>query len=153
MKKFCMTFLVLVFMFLVTGCDGEEQKLVCISVENDDGMSIEQVISMTYTDDKLTHMTMEVNTKVTDSNVQENWEGFKQMMDEDNEEFNQDGVRLTTEVNDQSYEYKTILDIDVLNASEEALNEYGFSDLKDDDSTLESSKEEAEKDGATCEIK
>ena len=116
-------------------------------------MSIEQVISMTYTDDKLTHMTMEVNTKVTDSNVQENWEGFKQMMDEDNEEFNQDGVRLTTEVNDQSYEYKTILDIDVLNASEEALNEYGFSDLKDDDSTLESSKEEAEKDGATCEIK
>ena len=148
-----MTFLVLVFMFLVTGCDGEEQKLVCISVENDDGMSIEQVISMTYTDDKLTHMTMEVNTKVTDSNVQENWEGFKQMMDEDNEEFNQDGVRLTTEVNDQSYEYKTILDIDVLNASEEALNEYGFSDLKDDDSTLESSKEEAEKDGATCEIK
>ena len=153
MKKFCMTFLVLVFMFLVTGCDGEEQKLVCTSVENEDGMSIEQVISMTYTDDKLTHMTMEVNTKVTDSTVQENWEGFKQMMDEDNEEFDQDGVRLTTEVNDQSYEYKTILDIDVLNASEEALNEYGFSDLKEDESTLESSKEEAEKDGATCEVK
>ena len=36
---------------------------------------------------------------------------------------------------------------------EEDLDEQGFSGLKDDDSTLESSKEAAEKDGATCEVK
>ena len=46
-----------------------------------------------------------------------------------------------------------ILDIDMEKASEEDLDEQGFSGLKDDDSTLESSKEAAEKDGATCEVK
>lgn len=101
----------------------------------------------------LGNMNMEVNTTITDSDIQENWEQFKTSMEKDTQEFNKDGVSLTVQVNDQNYEYDTILDIDVENASEEILKDQGFSDLKNDTSTLEVSKEEAEKDGSICEIK
>ena len=47
----------------------------------------------------------------------------------------------------------TILDIDVENATYEALKEQGFEGIKNDTSTLEDSKKEAEKDGATCIVK
>ena len=156
MKKVCMLFLSLFVMVLFTGC-GEvlekEQKLVCTSTENDDGMSSEQIISMTYKNDKLNHMTMEVNTKITDATAKEYWGHFKESMAEDNEEFNKDGVSLTVSYDDDNYEYKTVLDIDVLNASEEALQEQGFEDLKEDNSTIEENKKLAEENGSVCEIK
>ncbi len=116
-------------------------------------MEIEQVISMTYKNDKLKNMSIELNTKITDSDVQKNWEIFKKSMDEQNQEFNKDGISLKVERNDENYEYKTTMDIDIENASEEALKEQGFSDLKNDKSTLKDSKEAAEKDGAICKIK
>ena len=158
MKKFSMLCLSLLVIVLTTGCgttedEVKEQKLVCTTTESEDGMSIEQVISMTYKNDKLKRMTMEVNTTITDSTVKENWEQFKKSMDENNEEFDKDGVSLKINVDDQNYEYNTILDIDVENASEEVLKEQGFEDIKDDKSTIEESKEAAEQDGARCEIK
>ena len=156
MKKISMVFLSLLTIILIAGCgttEEKEQKLVCTSIENDDGMSIESVISMTYKNNKLNHMTMEVNTKVTDSDIQENWGIFESAMDEDNKEFNKDGISLKVESDAKNYEYKTTLDIDVENATEEALKEQGFSDLKKDNSTIKSSKEAAEEDGYVCEIK
>ncbi len=156
MKKILMVILCGVFLFSIAGCgktEEKEQKLVCTTTQDQEGMDIEQVISMTYKNDKLKHMTMEVNTKINDSNVKENWEEFKKTMDEGNKEFDKDGVSLKVEKDDQNYEYSTILDIDVENASEEALKEQGFEGIKNDNSTLESSKEAAEKDGASCEIK
>ena len=156
MKKISVVFLGLLTVLLITGCGTEqpkEQKLVCTSTQSEDGIDASQVISMTYKNDKLNHMTMEVNTKITDSKVQENWDEFKKSMDEQNQEFDKDGVSLKVATDDQNYEYKVTLDIDVENASEEVLKEQGFEDLKDDNSTLESSKEDAEKDGFTCEVK
>ncbi len=155
MKKILSILLMGVLVIGLTGCGNEEkeQTLVCTTTETEEGMSIEQVISMTYKNDKLNHMKMEVNTKITDSSVKENWEAFKQTLDENNQEFNKDGVSLKVERDDKNYEYNTILDIDVLNASEEILKEQGFEGLKEDNSTLEDIKESSEKDGATCIIK
>ena len=159
MKKIRVIFLGLMVVILTAGCgtkeektEDKEQKLVCTSTENDEGMTIEQVISMTYKNDKLKRMTMEVNTKITDKDIQENWKLFKDTMDKDNEEFDKEGVSLKVKTDDKSYEYNTILDIDIDKASEEVLKEQGFEGLKDDNSTLKSSKESAEKDGATCRI-
>lgn len=156
MKKVNMIFLSLLVIVFITGCgktEVKEQTLVCTSMENDENMSVEQVISMTYKNDKLKHMTMEVNSKIIDSVIKENWEEFKTTMDKDNKEFNKDGVSLKVVKDDQNYEYNIVLNIDVENASEEMLEEQGFEDLKDDTSTLEENKELAEKDGATCVIK
>ena len=149
-------FVIVTVMVLLTGCGNiseKEQKLVCKSTENDDGMSTEEVISMIYKNDKLNHMTMEINTKVTDNTVKKYWEEFKKSMNQNNEEFNKDGVSLTVSYDDNNYEYKTVLDIDVLNASEEILKEQGFEDLKEDNTTIEENKKLAEEDGAVCEIK
>ena len=74
-------------------------------------------------------------------------------MDENNEGFEKEGIISKIVVNDQNYEYNTILDIDFDKASEEELKEQGFDGLKDEEGTLEESKEAAEKDGATCIIK
>ena len=155
MKKISMLFLCFAVILLVTGCGTEdkEQKLVCTTTEKEEGMDILETISMTYKNNKLSHMTMEVNTKITDPDIQNNWELFTETMDEQNEEFTKDGISLKIENNKQNYEYTTTLDIDIAKASEEDLEEQGFSGLKDDDSTLESTKEEAEKDGAVCEIR
>ena len=91
MKKISMIFLCLLTIVLITGCNNSnedvERKLICTTVENEDGMNVEQVISMTYKNNKLNHMTMEVNTTISDSTVQENWELFKSTMDENNKEF------------------------------------------------------------------
>ena len=74
-------------------------------------------------------------------------------MDEQNEEFDKDGVSLKVEYNDKDFEYKTILDVDVKNATDEALEKQGLSGIKNDGSTIMSSKASAEEDGAVCEIK
>lgn len=152
MKKFGMIFLGLASVVLVTGCATKEteRKLVCTSTQDEEGMNIEQVISMTFKNDKLNHMTMDVNTKITDDEVKENWSMFTESMDEQNKESDKDGVSLKVTKDDQNYEYKVTLDIDVENASEEALETQGFADLKDDNSTLEDNKKSAEKDGFTC---
>ena len=71
MKKIRIVFLCLLFIVLITGCGAKEkeQKLVCTTTEKDDGVNIEETISMTYKNDKLKHMTMEVSTTITDSSV------------------------------------------------------------------------------------
>ncbi len=157
MKKISIIFLSLLVAILITGCGAEKevkvQTLVCTTTENDEDMDIEQVISMTYKNDKLKQMKMEVNTKLNNSAIKENWEAFKKSMDENNEVFEKEGISSKVVVNDQNYEYNTILDIDFDKASEEDLKEQGFDGLKDEEGTLEESKEAAEKDGATCIIK
>lgn len=152
MKKFRMLFLGLVAVVLVTGCGTKEtnQKLVCTSTQSEEGMSVEQVISMTFKNDRINHMKMDVNTKITDDTIKENWAVFTESMDEQNVETDKDGVSLKVTKDDQNYEYKVTLDIDVENATKEALEPHGFADLKDDNSTLEDNKKSAEKDGFTC---
>lgn len=152
MKKFGMIFLGLASVVLVTGCAAKEteRKLVCTSTQAEEGMNIEQVISMTFKNDRINHMTMDVNTKITDDEVKENWTMFIESMDEQNKESDKDGVSLKVTKDNENYEYKVTLDIDVENASEEALETQGFADLKDDNSTLEDNKKSAEKDGFTC---
>lgn len=155
MKKFGMLFFGLVAVVLVTGCGTKEtnQKLVCTSTQSEEGMSVEQVISMTFKNDRINHMKMDVNTKITDDTIKENWAAFTESMDEQNVETDKDGVSLKVTKDDQNYEYKVTLDIDIQNASNEALEAQGFADLKDDNSTLEDNKKLAEKDGFTCEVK
>ncbi len=159
MKKISMVFLSLLVIFLMAGCGATEEKevkeqtLVCKTTESDEDMDIEQVISMTYKNDKLKQMKMEVNTKINNEDIRENWEEFKNSMDENNEEFEKEGITSKVVINDQNYEYNTILDIDFDKASEEDLKEIGFDGLKDEEGTLEESKKEAEQDGAVCEIR
>ena len=152
----------LMILVSVSGCgttkeekesEVKEQTLVCTTIESDEDMDIEQVISMTYKNDKLKQMKMEVNTKLNNSIIKDNWDAFKKTMNENNREFEKEGIVFKVVVDDKDYKYNTTLDIDIDKASEEDLDEQGFEGIKGDNSTLEDNKQSYENDGATCVIK
>ena len=159
MKKISMLFLSLALIVLATGCGltkeekGKEQTLVCNLVSIDEDISTEQIISMTFKNDELTHMNMEINATITSSDIIKNWETFKETMAENNQEFNEDGASMRVEIDDQNYKYNTIVDIDLGKVSDEVLEELDLEEIKDDAGTLEANKDQAEQEGYTCIVK
>ncbi len=156
MKKVSIIFLSLLIIVLITGCNTEDkvETLVCTTTENEEeGIDTEQVISMTFKNDKLSNMKIEFSTTISDENVKSNWTKFKEQMDKSNKEYEKDGISFKVETDDENFKYNTILDIDVNKASEEDLTAEGFDGLKTDAGTLKSNKEAAEKDGAVCTVK
>lgn len=165
MKKIKALFLSLLMVILIAGCQSAEEKeeketpvkedqtLVCTTTENEDGINYEEIISMTFKKDNLKHMKIELNTTISASDVKQNWENFKKNMNEDNQEFDKNGISFKVNVDDKNYKYNTILDIDIDNVSEEDLKEQGLDGLKEDTGTLEENKKLAENDGATCVVK
>ena len=147
----------------LTGCEETEEKkedtkvkeqtLVCTTSEFEDGIDMEQVISMTYKDDKFTNMKIEVNSTINNADITDNWEEYKKEMNKNNEEFEKEGISLKVDVDDTKFKYNVILDIDVDKVSEGNLKEQGFEGLKEDDSTIEENKKAQEDDCATCVIK
>ena len=152
MKKISMLFLGVAIAILVTGCGNKENELICTNIQTEDGMKIEQTISMIFKNDKLNHVKMDVNSKITDDKVKENWTAFTQAMDSQNEETEKDGVSLKVSKDDKKYEYKVTLDVDLEKADKDILKTYGLTDLSDDDSTLKDNKKTAESEGFTCKV-
>ena len=62
-----------VSLLFITGCGNSERTLTCSMSEEDDGLSMEQTVDLTFNDDKVTNVKMSIDTKVTDSTYQENW--------------------------------------------------------------------------------
>ena len=82
MKKILSILLLGVLAMNLTGCAATEeqesnQTLVCTTTETDDDMKIEQVISMTYQNDKLKHMTLAVNTTIANQSAAETGKPLK----------------------------------------------------------------------------
>lgn len=154
MKKISMAFLGLVAIILITGCGNKEteRKLICTNTQSEDGINVEQTISMTFKNDKINHMKMDVNSKITDEQIKANWTEFTQAMDSQNEETEKDGVSLKVSKDDENYEYKVTLDVDLEKATKDDLETYELTDLLDDNSTLEDNKKSAESDGFTCKV-
>ena len=53
MKKISMLFLGVAIAILVTGCGNKENELICTNIQTEDGMKIEQTISMIFKNDKI----------------------------------------------------------------------------------------------------
>lgn len=154
MKKLSILFLGLAAITLVGGCGSKETEktLVCSTTQDESGMKMEQVISMAFKNDKMNQMKMDLNIKVTDDEVKENWEAFTKAMDNENQETDKDGVTLKVEKDDKNYEYKVSLNIDVEKAGKDALEKYDLEELNGDNGTLEENKKTAEENGFTCKV-
>lgn len=135
--------------FLLTGCSSEE-TLSCSMTDESNGISMEQVVDMTFKDDKISHVKMSVNSKATSSLIEENWDMFASMMDEQFQEKNSDGISISTDNDANNHTYKVNLEVNLEEATEDALTEYGLDGITDDNSTLEETKKEAEDSGFTC---
>lgn len=155
MKKLSMLFLGLATLTLVTGCggNGSEKTLVCTNKDDSDGMEIGQTISMTFKNDKMNRMKMDVNMKLTDDDAKEMWSTFTDAMDNQYKDSKKDGVSMKINKDDKKYEYTVTLDIDLAKAGKDALSDYGLGELDSDNGTLEDNKKEAESGGYTCKVK
>lgn len=133
----------------LTGCSSEE-TLTCSMEDESSGVSMEQIVEMTFKDDKINKVKMTVNTKATDDTMKENWNLIASSMDEQFDEKSSDGVSLSKDNDTDNHTYKVELSVDLDKATEDSLSEYGLDGITDDDSTLEETKKEAEDSGFTC---
>ena len=139
-----------VSVLFITGCGNSEKTLTCTMSEEDDGLSMEQTVDLSFSDDKVTNVKMSIDTKITDSTYQENWDMFVSMMESQYEESSANGIKVTTKNNSDNYTYTISLDANLEEASEEDLSNYGLDTFTEEGITYEETKQEAEDAGYTC---
>ena len=138
-----------VSILFITGCGGEK-TLTCTNSEEDSGIKMNQEVTMTFKDDKVTYVKMSIDNEATDDTIIDNWDMFASMLDSQFEETDKDGVSLKTNNNKDKHIYNVSLEIDVEKASDDALSEYGLDGIADANATYEDTKKDAEADGFTC---
>ena len=138
-----------VSILFITGCGGEK-TLTCTNSEEDSGIKMNQEITMTFKDDKVSYVKMSIDNEATDDTIIDNWDMFVSMLDTQFEETDKDGVKLSTDNNVDKHIYNVSLEIDVEKASDDALSEYGLDGIADANANYEDTKKDAEADGFTC---
>ena len=138
-----------VSVLFMTGCGGEK-TLTCTNSEESSGIKMNQEVTMTFKDDKVTYVKMSIDNEATDDTIIDNWDMFASMLDSQFEETDKDGVSLKTNNNKDKHIYNVSLEIDVEKASDDALSEYGLDGIADANATYEDTKKDAEADGFTC---
>ena len=141
--------ILVVSVLFMTGCGGEK-TLTCTNSEEDSGIKMNQEVTMTFKDDKVTYVKMSIDNEATDDTIIDNWDMFASMLDSQFEETDKDGVSLKTNNNKDKHIYNVSLEIDVEKASDDALSEYGLDGIADANATYEDTKKDAEADGFTC---
>ena len=141
--------ILVVSILFITGCGGEK-TLTCTNSEEDSGIKMNQEVTMTFKDDKVSYVKMSIDNEATDDTIIDNWDMFASMLDSQFEETDKDGVKLSTDNNADKHIYNVSLEIDVEKASDDALSEYGLDGIADANATYEDTKKEAEADGFTC---
>ena len=95
-----------VSVLFMTGCGGEK-TLTCTNSEESSGIKMNQEVTMTFKDDKVTYVKMSIDNEATDDTIIDNWDMFASMLDSQFEETEKDGVSLKT--NNKAYILKQAL--------------------------------------------
>ena len=135
---------------LVTGCGNNEKTLTCTNSEEGSGIKMDQEVTMTFKDDKVTYVKMSIDNEAVDDTIIDNWDMFVSMIESQFEEKKEDGVNLTTNNDTDNHIFNVSLEIDLEKASDDALSEYDLDGIADESATYEDTKKDAEADGFTC---
>ena len=119
MKSVKVVALLVVGIFLLTGCGS--QKLTCTMSEEEDGLLTTNEVVMEFDDEKVSQVTMTVDMKITEEVSDDEWEASKSFMTGIFEETNENGIQLSTAVDDSEHAFRMVLDIDLTKASADAL--------------------------------
>ena len=138
-----------VSILFLTGCGGEK-TLTCTNSEEQNGINIDQKITMTFKDDKVTDVKMSIDSKAASEVFENNWDVFAAMMDQQFEEKNEDGVSLKVNNDADNHTYRVELNVDLEKATDDALSEYGKKRINDKNESYEDTKKDAEDAGYTC---
>ena len=150
MKKIALFGFACLSCLLLAGC-GSEKVLTCSMTQEQSGLNMEQIVDITFSDDKVTNVKMTVDSDATDDTIKDNWDTFASMLDQQFPDSDKEGIKVTKENNKDKHNYKIVIDVDVTKANDDDLAEYSLSGLADAEGTYDSVKEQAEKSGFTCE--
>lgn len=135
-------------LFCLTGCG--EKTLTCTNTEEDSGIKMEQAITMTFKDDKISRVKMSIDTVALDDDIKENWTSITETLESQYEESEEDGVKFTITNDANNYRFNMTVDIDINKASDEALAEYNLDNIDTETATYDSVLADAEADGFVC---
>ena len=138
-----------VSVLFMTGCGGEK-TLTCTNSEESSGIKMNQEVTMTFKDDKVSYVKMSIDNEATDDTIIDNWDMFASILDSQFKESDEDGVKLSTDNDTNKHIYNVSLEIDLEKASEDALSEYNLDGITDANATYEDTKKEAEDSAYTC---
>ena len=146
------TIIILVIgLFCLTGCG--EKKLVCTSTENEDGIRMDQEITVTYKEDQVTNVKLNLDATATEE-AQEYWAIFTSVMDaqfnDTIESGNEEGVQINMDTDDDNYRMSFSMEFDLTKVSNKVMEEYSIEEIVDSNATIEEIKANMEADGYTC---
>lgn len=148
MKKLKFIAFSLIAVISLTGCGTK--TLTCTKAYEESGLDMEQQVTMKFKGDKVQTIEITLDNTATDDTVKEYWDTFVSILDSQFEETNEDGVKVETEKNNEKYSYKISMGLDLTKANEDVLEKYGFDEIADKNSDIDTIKANAEKDGYTC---
>lgn len=148
MKSVKVVALLVVSIFLLTGCGS--QKLTCTLSEEEDGMIYTSEVIMTFKDDKVNEFTMNMDMKLNDDDMITMWDSFVSTMNSTFEPVEEDGIKISTAVDEDNHAFRVTYEVSLDEASEETIEEYDLSDMINSDETLEEIKSGMEEEGYTC---
>lgn len=137
-------------LLFITGCGNSEKTLTCTNSEEDSGIKMNQEVTMTFKDDKVTYVKMSIDNEATDATIIDNWDMFVSMLEGQFEESNEEGISLKTNNDKNNHIFNVSLEVDLTKASDNALEEYDLDGITDENATYEDTKKEAEDSGFTC---
>ncbi len=139
-----------VSILFLTGCGNSNKTLTCTNSEESSGIKMDQEVTMTFDNDKVNYVKMTINSKATSSAIENNWDMFASMMEEQFQDKKETGVSLSTSNDSSKHEFKVELEVDLTKAKASDLEEYGLDSITDANATYEETKKDAEDSGFTC---
>lgn len=152
-KRKKLIFLGLVSLLILTGCGTKEETLTCTNNQTQNGVSVDQNITMTFKNSKINLVKMVVDSKAKDDNLKENWSVFVSAMDKQYKDKKEEGITLKVNNDEKNYSYKISLDIDLEKVSNDSLKEYNLTSITKSNESLKEVQKSAEKEGFKCKAK
>ena len=118
--------------------------------EEEDGMIYTSEVIMTLKDDKVNEFTMNMDMKLNDDDMITMWDSFVSTMNSTFEPVEEDGIKISTAVDEDNHAFRVIYEVSLDEASEVTIEEYDLSDMINSDETLEEIKSGMEEEGYTC---
>lgn len=141
--------LCLLIIFLLVGCSNS--KLTCTKSIEDNGLLVEEVITIKFKKDLMNIVNLDIKSKATSDIIKENWSLFVDTVNNQYLNNNSQGINIKTSSDMENYLHNILINMDINNVSRDVLEKYELEELLDlKDSNYSDIKNSLEIDGYVC---
>lgn len=141
--------LCLLIIFLLVGCSNS--KLTCTKSIEDNGLLVEEVITIKFKKDLMNIVNLDIKSKATSDIIKENWSLFVDTVNNQYLNNNSQGIDIKTSSDMENYLHNILINMDINNVSRDVLEKYELEELLDlKDSNYSDIKNSLEIDGYVC---